>query len=67
VLFRVPRAMRVGAAGLLGAIATALGVHTALGQWRGDLLVYGAAVAFLAMHGPLTHSQWRAAFSRPAR
>ena len=33
--------------------------HLALGEWRGDLLVYAAAVAFVAVHGPITPAQWR--------
>jgi hypothetical protein len=61
LLFIVPRSMRVGAAGLLATIGIAFAVHTALGQWRGDLLVYGCVVAFVAVHGTLTRVQWRAA------
>lgn len=66
VLFLVPRLMRVGAAGLLATIAIAFTVHAALGQWRGELLVFGAVVAFIAIHGPLSRAQWHAATS-PAR
>ena len=64
-LFLVPRALRVGAVALLATLAVAVAVHAALGEWRGDLVVYAAAVAFIAVHGPLTGAQWRAATGRP--
>jgi len=64
VLFLIPRSMRYGALGLLLTIAIAFGVHTVLGQFRGDLLLFGAAVSFVAIHGRLTVDQWRLA--RPA-
>jgi len=60
-LFLVPRAMRVGAAALLLTIGIAFFVHTAIGEFRGDLLLYAATVAFVGVHGPLTRAQWRAA------
>ena len=63
-LFLIPRAMRIGAAGLVGTIAVAFAVHTALGEFRGDLVVYAAAVLFVAVHGPLTRPQWQVAISR---
>jgi uncharacterized membrane protein YphA (DoxX/SURF4 family) len=63
-LFLLPRFMRVGAALLLATLAIAIAVHALLGQWRGDLIVYGAAVLFVAIHGPLTPAQWRAALAR---
>ena len=62
--FMIPRLLRVGAGLLLATIAIAFAVHATLGQWRGDLLMYGAAVAFIAIHGPLTQGQWRTAWSR---
>lgn len=49
---------------MLLTIAIAFAVHTALGQFRGDLLVYGAVVLFVAIHGPLTATQYGAAVSR---
>ena len=61
LLFLAPRSMRWGAAGLLATIGIAFAVHAALGQFRGDLLVYVAAVAFVLVHGPLSAPQWRAA------
>ena len=61
LLFLAPRSMRAGAAGLLATIGIAFVVHLSLGQFRGDLLVYGAVVAFAAIHGSLTPMQWRAA------
>lgn len=65
LLFLIPRTLRVGAIGLLVTIALAFAIHTALGQFRGDLLLYGVTVLFVLVHGPLTGAQWRAALSRP--
>lgn len=65
LLFLIPRTFRLGAAGLLLAIGVAFVFHTALGQFRGDLLLFGVAVLFARVHGPLTSAQWRAALSRP--
>ncbi len=59
-LFLVPRWMRVGAIGLLLTILTAFAVHTALHEFRGDLLLYSATVLFVLIHGPLTREQFRA-------
>jgi hypothetical protein len=63
-LFLVPRWMRVGAIGLLLTIFIAFAVHTVLHVFRGDLLLYGATVAFVLIHGPLTPEQFRLALSR---
>jgi hypothetical protein len=63
-LFVVPRTVRIGAIGLTVTIGVAFAVHALLGQVRGDLLVYGAAVVFVLVHGPLTKEQQRASFSR---
>src|SRR5262245_58154818 len=60
LLFVVPRTMRLGAIGLLVTIGIAFVVHTVMGQFRGDLLLYAATVVFVSVHGPLTGSQWRA-------
>ena len=65
-LFLVPRWMRVGAIGLLLTIFTAFAVHTALHEFRGDLLLYSAAVLFVLIHGPLTREQFRDALSSRA-
>lgn len=62
-LFLAPRSMRLGAIALVLTIGLAFVVHTVLGEYRGDLLVYAAGVAFVGIHGPLTRDQWRAAFS----
>jgi hypothetical protein len=62
LLFLLPRTLRMGAAGLLFAIAIAWLAHLHE-QFRWDLLVYGAAVLFVAVHGPLTPEQWRRAVS----
>ena len=66
LLFVLPSTLRLGAAGLLGTFAVAFAVHLAAGQVRADLLLYAAAVTFVAVHGPLTRVQLRAAMSRPA-
>jgi hypothetical protein len=63
LLFVIPRTSRIGAVGLLATIGLAFVVHTGLGQFRGDLVVYGVAILFVMVHGPLTDSQWRAALS----
>jgi hypothetical protein len=63
VLFLIPRTLRVGAAGLMAAITIAFVVHAGLGEFRGDLLLYGVTVLFILVHGPLTSAQWRAAIN----
>lgn len=63
VLFLIPRSMRLGAIGLLITIVIAFAVHTALGEFRGDLVLYGAAVSFVLIHGPLTRQQLRVTLS----
>jgi hypothetical protein len=60
-LFLAPRSMRLGAVSLLVTIGVAFVIHVALGEFRGDLLLYAAAVLFVAVHGSLTSPQWRAA------
>jgi hypothetical protein len=65
VLFLIPRTLRAGAAGLLFTIAIATALHFHAGHFRWDLLVYAAAVLFVAVHGPLTGAQWRHAVARP--
>jgi uncharacterized membrane protein YphA (DoxX/SURF4 family) len=62
-IFLIPRWMQVGAIGLLLTIFVAFAVHSALGEFRGDLLLYGAAVLFILIHGPLTREQFRFAVS----
>ena len=64
VLFVIPRTFRTGAVGLLLTIGVAFATHIALGQFRGDLLLYGVVVTFSLVHGPVTPAQWRAAISR---
>lgn len=63
ILFLIPRTMRLGAIGLLATIFIAFGVHVVLHEFRGDLLLYGAAVLFICVHGPLSAEQFRAAWS----
>ena len=53
ILFLVPRTLRVGAVGLLATFAVAFLAHAALGEFRGDLLLYAAVVSFVAIHGPV--------------
>jgi hypothetical protein len=60
LLFLLPRTLRLGAAGLLFAITIAWLAHLH-DQFRWDLMVYAAAVLFVAVHGPLTTEQWRRA------
>jgi hypothetical protein len=57
LLFLVPRTLRIGAAGLLVAIGAAILLHFAGGHFRWDLLMYAAAVQFVAVHGPVTRAQ----------
>ena len=52
LLFLVPRTLRIGAFGLLASLAVAFAVHAFMKQLRWDLLVYAAAVFFVAAHGP---------------
>ena len=61
LLFLWPRTMRAGAAGLLGTFAVAFLLHAHQGQFRAELLVFAAAVAFVAAHGPITWEHLRAA------
>ncbi|HMK72332.1 MAG TPA: hypothetical protein VK454_03280 [Myxococcaceae bacterium] len=64
LLFLIPATLRIGAAGLLLTFAVAFGVHVSLHQFRWDLLIYAAAVLFVAVHGTLTSAQWRHALAR---
>ena len=57
LLFLIPRTLRLGAAGLLLTLIVALLVHAGLHQLRWDLLVYSAAVLFVAVHGPVSRAQ----------
>jgi hypothetical protein len=54
ILFLVPRAVRWGAAGLLGVFAIALAIHALQGSVRWDLLVYAVVVYFVREHGVTT-------------
>jgi uncharacterized membrane protein YphA (DoxX/SURF4 family) len=51
LLFLLPRTLRLGAVGLIASCGVAFLAHAAMSQWRGDLLVYIAAVLFVALHG----------------
>ena len=66
ILFLVPHSMRAGAVGLLATIFIAFSVHAALHEFRADLLLYGAVVVFIMIHGSLTREQFRAVISRRA-
>jgi hypothetical protein len=66
LLFLLPRTFRLGGGGLLVVIGIAFVIHAALGEFRGDLLLYDVVVLFTLVHGPLTGAQWRATLSRPA-
>lgn len=65
ILFVIPRSMRLGAVGLLATIFIAFSVHAALHEFRADLLLYGAVVLFVLIHGSLTPEQFRAAMFAP--
>ncbi|HUI10649.1 MAG TPA: hypothetical protein VL221_10000 [Bacteroidota bacterium] len=52
VLFLIPRTLRTGAWLLLLTIVVAFAFHGSLGEWRGDLVVYAAGIALIAVHGP---------------
>lgn len=54
LLFLLPQFMRVGGVVLLATFAFAFVVHAARGQFAGPLLVYGAAVLFVLVHGPVS-------------
>ena len=64
LFFLIPRTFRLGAVGLLVAIGIAFAAHAALGEFRGDLMIYALVVVFALVHGPLSGGQWRAALSR---
>jgi uncharacterized membrane protein YphA (DoxX/SURF4 family) len=67
LLFLLPRTMRIGAAGLGLTLLVAILVHLTRRDVRLDLILYGAAVLFVAVHGTLSADQWRLALRRPAR
>jgi hypothetical protein len=56
VAFLVPRAMSVGATALLGIFALAFGLHLLQGSPNLGLLVYGAGVLFVRVHGVTGYS-----------
>ncbi|MGO9066169.1 MAG: hypothetical protein ACLQIH_15700 [Myxococcaceae bacterium] len=64
LFFLVPWTLRLGAGGLLLALSIALVFHLTRQQFRWDLLIFGAAVVFVAIHGTLSADQWRVLFSR---
>ena len=66
VLFLIPRSMRAGGIALLLTISVAFAVHTSLHELRADLLLYGAAVMFILIHGPLSREQFRGTISSRA-
>jgi hypothetical protein len=49
--------MRIGAAGLLGTFAVAFLSHAIQHEFRVELLVFAAAVLFVAVHGPVSPNQ----------
>ena len=57
VAFLVPRAMSVGAMALLAIFALAFGLHALQGSPNLVLLVYGAGVLFVRVHG-VTGYRW---------
>ena len=61
LLFLLPKTMRLGAIGLVLTLGVAFVVHLVVGHARWDLLVYAAAVSFVAVHGPLPETPSRVA------
>jgi uncharacterized membrane protein YphA (DoxX/SURF4 family) len=59
LLFLIPRTLRIGAIGLLVIFAAVLLIHALRFELRGDLLVYGCVVSFVAVHGPVPVSWLR--------
>jgi predicted secreted protein len=59
LLFLVPWTLRVGAVGLLVILALVFLIHAVRVEFRGDLLVYAAAVLFVAVHGAVPVSWLR--------
>jgi hypothetical protein len=51
-LFLLPRTLRGGGVLLLLTLGVAFSVHAGVGQFRGDLLVYGAGTWLVMIHGP---------------
>ena len=57
LLFLFPKTLRAGGVLLLITVLGALAVHTYLGQWRLDLLVYATGVWFVMVHGSAWHAR----------
>ena len=51
VLFLIPRTLRIGAIGLLLVFTVVLLIHALQLEFRGDIVIYAAAVSFVAVHG----------------
>ena len=51
LLFLIPRTLRAGAAGLLFVFGVAFLFHTAHHEFRGEILLYAAAVILVAVYG----------------
>lgn len=60
LLFLIPPTMKIGATALITIFAVVFLMHAARMQFRGDLLVYAAAVWFVAVHGPVPLGWMRA-------
>jgi cation transport regulator ChaC len=58
-MFLVPRTLKVGAAGLLVLLVLVFLIHAERRQFRGDLVVYAAAVRFVGAHGSVPISWLR--------
>jgi hypothetical protein len=65
LLFLAPRTMRLGALGLIASFTVALLFHALRLELRWDLLIYAAAVYFVAVHGPVPRAP-RPAMSQSA-
>jgi uncharacterized membrane protein YphA (DoxX/SURF4 family) len=59
LMFLAPQTLRIGAVGLLVILALVFLIHASRLQFRGDLVVYAAAVLFVAVHGAVPLSWLR--------
>jgi hypothetical protein len=57
LFFMLPRAQRLGAAGLLITMLVVFVIHAAHHQYQWELFLYSAAVLFVAVHGPMSREQ----------
>src|SRR5262245_58171857 len=51
IAFLLPPTVRAGAVGLIAVLTLAVVLHALAGEFRGSLIVYAAAAAFVGAHG----------------